>query len=94
MEQSIYATCGISQHAYVVETPSGFVVVERNVRPETSHVLLIAYQGHSELARLSGGALITEDGEAIEGDALDNVEVIGVVTHMINRAGFDDFPVM
>jgi hypothetical protein len=94
MQQSIYATCGISQHADVVETPTGFAIVDRYGQPDTSHVLLVAYQGHSELARLAGGMLITEDGEAIEGEALDDVEVIGVVTHIINRAGFDDLPVM
>lgn len=34
------------------------------------------------------------DGEAIEGDALTEVELIGVVTHIISKAGFDDCPVM
>lgn len=94
MQQSIFSTCGISQQADVVETQSGFAVVDRGARPDASHTLLIAYQGHREFARLAGGALITEDGEAIEGEGLDEVEVIGVVTHIINRAGFDDLPVM
>ena len=75
MQQSIYATCGINQHADLVERQSGFAVVDRSGRPDTSHVLLITYQGHREFARLAGGALITEDGEAIEGEALDDVEV-------------------
>ncbi|HBX2653541.1 TPA: hypothetical protein MHU03_01295 [Klebsiella pneumoniae] len=30
-----------------------------------------------------GKSLITEDGEAIEGEALDDVTVAGVVTHII-----------
>lgn len=34
------------------------------------------------------------DGEAIEGDALTEVELIVVVTHIISKAGFDDCPVM
>lgn len=37
---------------------------------------------------------IVMDGEAIEGDALAGVELIGVVTHIISKAGFDDSPVM
>jgi hypothetical protein len=94
MQQSIYSTCGISQQADVVEMQSGFAVVDRVARPDASHTILIAYQGHREFARLAGGALITEDGEAIEGDALDDVVIIGVVTHLISRAGFDDSPVM
>ncbi|HBR6700799.1 TPA: hypothetical protein L9140_001445 [Klebsiella pneumoniae] len=35
--------------------------------------------------------------EALEGDALDDVEVRGVVTYLINRAGWvsdDDIPIM
>ncbi|EKZ6390409.1 TPA: hypothetical protein ACGB3K_005046 [Klebsiella aerogenes] len=37
---------------------------------------------------------IVMDGEAIEGDVLADVELIGVVTHIISKAGFDDCPVM
>ncbi len=37
----------------------------------------------TELATLRGKALITEDGEAIEGEVLDDVTVIGVVTFTI-----------
>ncbi|HED4287859.1 TPA: hypothetical protein R4306_004937 [Klebsiella pneumoniae] len=39
--------------------------------------------GGTELAKLRGRSLITEDGEAIEGEALDDVSVIGVVTFTI-----------
>jgi hypothetical protein len=39
--------------------------------------------GGTELATLRGRSLITEDGEAIEGEALDDVTVIGVVTFTI-----------
>jgi DNA polymerase V len=33
--------------------------------------------------------LITEEGEAIEGDALEDVKVHGVLTHTLNRASDD-----
>ncbi|AVJ79462.1 hypothetical protein [Enterobacter hormaechei] len=39
-----------------------------------------------------GKALITDDGEAIEGAALEEVEVLGRVTFFINRALDDDCP--
>ncbi|HBU6642523.1 TPA: hypothetical protein MC552_002330 [Klebsiella aerogenes] len=39
-------------------------------------------------------AFIVREGDAIEGDALSDVELIGVVTHIISKAGFDDCPVM
>lgn len=47
-----------------------------------SHTLM-QLGGGTELATLRGKALITEDGEAIEGEALDDVTVIGVVTFTI-----------
>ena len=38
------------------------------------------------VAKVLGGVLITDDGEAIEGEALDGVNVLGVVTYFINHA--------
>ncbi|HHT0320916.1 TPA: hypothetical protein ACTW78_003113 [Raoultella planticola] len=46
-----------------------------------------------EFAKLMGGAFITADGEAIEGEALDDVEVGGVVTHTIVDLMQDNGPV-
>ncbi|HHT0928548.1 hypothetical protein [Raoultella ornithinolytica] len=46
-----------------------------------------------EFAKLMGGAFITADGEAIEGDALDDVEVGGVITHTIIDLMQDHVPV-
>ncbi|HCS4220116.1 TPA: hypothetical protein ORM06_002009 [Klebsiella aerogenes] len=95
LQQSpFYETTGISQHATFVETQRGVAVVERSSAPLASAVLLISYCGVQQFARVLGGSLITEDGEAIEGDALTEVELIGVVTHIISKAGFDDCPVM
>jgi DNA polymerase V len=37
-----------------------------------------------------GQSFITEDGEAIEGESLEDVIVIGRVTYFVNRAGEDD----
>ena len=39
------------------------------------------------------GSVITEDGEAIEGESADEVEVIGRVTFFINGTDADDVPV-
>ena len=56
--------------------------------------MLISWLGRNYFARPAGKALITEDGEAIEGDALDDVTVIGVVTWLVNRTRDDEAPVM
>lgn len=93
-QQPIYEATGISQHATFVETQRGIAVVENSSAPLATAVLLISYCGVQQFARFLGGALITEDGDAIEGDMLADVELIGVVTHIISKAGFDDSPVM
>lgn len=49
--------------------------------------MLAAY---NQFARWTGDALLTEDGEAIEGEALDGVMVIGPVIALINSVDRDD----
>ncbi|CZV49243.1 Uncharacterised protein [Enterobacter hormaechei] len=56
--------------------------------------MLILCDGHTQFAKLMGKALITDDGEAIEGEALDDVRLVGVVTHTISPVWVDDNPVM
>jgi len=55
----------------------------------------VSVGGYNQFAMWMGDALITEDGEAIEGEALDGVTVIGPVTALINAMGKDeDCPVL
>ncbi|MDK6927848.1 hypothetical protein QP353_00225 [Klebsiella aerogenes] len=91
---SIYEATGISQYATYVDTQRGVAVVERSSAPLASAVLLISYCGVQQFARFLGGSLVTEDGESIEGESLADVELIGVVTHIISKAGFDNCPMM
>lgn len=88
------AICGINSNSLIIETSSGFAVVERGSKPKTGDYILVSWLGHNYFARLADKALITEDGEAIEGEALDDVEVIGVVTWLVNRTRDDEAPVM
>ena len=41
-----------------------------------------------------GESFITEDGEALEGKALDDVIVLGRVTYFVSRADEDNSPVL
>ncbi|MBO0256080.1 hypothetical protein [Escherichia coli] len=94
---NIDTICQISANSLTVETTTGFAVVERGKRPKPNDLVLIDLCGKSHFARVMGESLITDDGEAIEGDALDDVTVAGVVTFIINRASGadqDDIPVM
>ncbi len=46
---------------------------------------MITFCGRMDFATVQGNALITQDGEAIEGESLDEVDVLGVVTFLLNR---------
>ncbi|WP_373681810.1 hypothetical protein [Citrobacter koseri] len=73
----------------MLETDVGFAVIEPATRKTPGDVLLILFDGNTQF----GEVLITDDGEAIEGTALAEVEVLGRVTFFINRATEDDIPV-
>ncbi|QIK14836.1 hypothetical protein G7090_16240 [Leclercia sp. 29361] len=82
--------CGIGIDSRILETSSGFAVIEPCTRLVQNQVLLILSGGRTQFARVMGRALITDDGEAIEGSAAEEVEVMGRVTYFINSAIEDD----
>ncbi|HCE8860838.1 TPA: hypothetical protein NHU79_006179 [Klebsiella michiganensis] len=56
-------------------------------------ILLIRSAGELQFAKLMGRAFITVEGESIEGEAMEDVEVGGVVTHTIIDLMQDENPV-
>ena len=84
----------IPPSASIVETSEGYDVIESASRFKRGEMLLIWFCGRQQHAYLAGDALITDDGEAIEGEALDDVLLVGVVTHTISPVWVDDNPVM
>lgn len=84
----------LAASASIVETPEGYDVIESRELFKCGDTLLIWFCGRQQHAYWAGGALITDDGEAIEGDALDYVRLVGVVTHTISPVWVDDNPVM
>ncbi|MFO3903845.1 hypothetical protein AAHD62_04860 [Enterobacter hormaechei] len=85
--------CGIGMDSRILETSSGFAVIEPCTRLVQNQVLLILSGGRTQFAKLRGKALICDDGEAIEGAAAEEVEVMGRVTFFINSTDEDDRPV-
>lgn len=81
--------CRIDANCQVIETSSGYAVIDRSLKPTNGDLVLAMYDGRCQFAKLMGKSLITDDGDAIEGDALDGVTVFGVLTYTINRV-FDD----
>ncbi|KTG59812.1 hypothetical protein, partial [Klebsiella pneumoniae] len=57
-------------------------------------ILLIRSVGELQFAKLMGRSFITVEGESIQGDAMDEVEVLGVATHVINDMRQDDSPII
>lgn len=82
--------CNIGADSKVLETDIGFAVVEPCTRLVQNQVLLIFSGGRTQFARVMGRALICDDGEVIEGEAAEEVEVMGRVTFFINSAIEDD----
>ncbi len=80
----------VNGNTLLIETSSGWAVIDKSKRPDPGIVLLVNVDGYNQFARWMGDALITEEGEAIEGEALDGVTVIGPVTALINSVGRDD----
>ncbi|ATR41294.1 MULTISPECIES: hypothetical protein [Klebsiella pneumoniae complex] len=80
---SVNSICNVGPNTLVFERSGGYVVLDISLKPKHGSQVLIQHGGGTELATLRGKALITEDGEAIEGEALDDVTVAGVVTHLI-----------
>lgn len=85
--------CNMGADSRVLETDLGFAIIEPVVNKTPGDVLLILSDGHTQFAKLMGRALITDDGEAIVGAALEQIEVLGRVTFFINRAIDDGLPI-
>ncbi|QIH63373.1 hypothetical protein CRX67_09715 [Enterobacteriaceae bacterium A-F18] len=93
--QTLDAICGVSATTGLLPTATGYAVVEANPgKLEQGCLVVISLYGATQFAKLIGQAFITEDGEAIEGESLEDVIVVGRVTYFVNRAGEDDCPVM
>lgn len=80
---SVNLICNVGPNTRVFERDGGYVVLDISLKPKQGSQVLIQHGGGTELATLRGRSLITEDGEAIEGEALDDITVAGVVTHII-----------
>ena len=86
--------CHIKPESRVLETDTGYAVIEPAMKKTPGDVLLILCEGHTQFAKLMGKALITDDGEAIEGETLEDVIVLGRVVSFTEGLCDYDSPVM
>lgn len=84
------ASMCITNTSRILETSSGYAIIEPCTRLVKNQVLLILSGGRTQFARVMGRALICDDGEAIEGEAAEEVEVLGRVTYFITSLMQDD----
>nr|DAL40500.1 MAG TPA_asm: hypothetical protein [Caudoviricetes sp.] len=82
--------CGVGFDTRILETSSGYALIEPVTRLVQGQVLLILIGGRTQFAKFMGKALITDDGEAIEGAAAEELEVLGRVTFFINSTDEGD----
>ena len=92
---TVDAICGISMNSRILETSEGYVEIDVSLKARQGNTLVILADGETQFVKLAGRALISEGGEALEGQALDGAELLGVVTYFINRVlGDDSCPVI
>jgi len=80
---SINSICNVTANSLIIETTTGYAVLDKSYRPAQGDTVLASFDGGCCFAKVMGQALITDDGEALEGEALDGVTVHGVLTHTI-----------
>ncbi|MEL7694965.1 MULTISPECIES: LexA family protein [Pantoea] len=63
-----------------IETPEGFVLVDRSVRPKPGDRVAYQLEDYPQIGKLFPSGIITQDGETIDGEGLECVIVLGKVT--------------
>ena len=94
---TVDSICQMDANCTVIQTTTGYAVINRSLRAEQGNIVLINHCGRTQFAKLLGRSLITDEGEALEGDVLDDVTVSGVMTYEINvirRAEPDELPII
>ncbi|WP_105720614.1 hypothetical protein [Cronobacter dublinensis] len=78
--------CAIGMNSRIMETSSGYAVVDASLMPTIGVTVLFSLYGNTQFGFITKHGIITDDGEALEGASLDDVQIVGVVTHTIHSA--------
>lgn len=89
---TLASLCRLDGNYRAIETSSGFAVVDITRWAQLGDTVAFSFCGGMQFARLQGNSLITPDGDAIEGDALDDLRVVGVVIFLIKEINNDELP--
>ncbi|WP_437614455.1 hypothetical protein [Erwinia sp. V71] len=75
-----------------LQSDDSVVLVDRSLKASDGCTVAFEMLGQSYFGKIMGRSIITEDGDALEGDALDDVVVIGVVTNIVVRLETEERP--
>ncbi|QGX91271.1 hypothetical protein EFZ10_06285 [Tatumella sp. TA1] len=74
----------VTQSSIVIPTDEGYAVAEPGLKIKRGATVLLDVNGKMMFAEVGDGVFKTNDG-IIEGDALDDARVLGVVTFMVKE---------
>jgi len=63
-----------------IPTVEGLVLVDKSVRPKEGDVIYFEAWGTFQIGRMGKHDIVCSHGESIEGDALEDVVIVGIVT--------------
>lgn len=63
-----------------LETPDGFVLVDRSVTPRPGDTVAFQFDDYPQLGKLFSSGIITQDGETIDEEGLEGIILLGKVT--------------
>lgn len=93
MHQTLDSLCGISSKTVLMPTANGYAVVEANPEKiEQGSTVVLSLYGRQQFAKLMGQSFITDDGEATEDEALEDIFILGRVAYYVNRSDDDSCP--
>ncbi|ELY2771839.1 hypothetical protein ACI0YY_003572 [Cronobacter sakazakii] len=78
--------CAIGMNSRIVETSTGYAVLDISIKPTIGATVLFSLFGNVQFGFITQHGIITDDGETLEGAALDDLQIVGVVTFTIHSA--------
>lgn len=89
---TLASLCRLDGKYRAIEISPGFAVVDITRVPQPGDTVAFSFNGGMQFARVQGKSLITPDGDVIEGDALDDLRIAGVVIFLIKEINNDELP--
>ncbi|EEW6789638.1 hypothetical protein D6W19_003117 [Escherichia coli] len=77
--------CQIDGNSIVIETTTGYAVLDRSLKAKPGDLVLITLFDRLHFARLKTNGLITDDEQTLTPEELNEIQVEGVVTFTIVR---------